>query len=89
MPMRDALMSGLMASDYIQADETPLQVMDEPNRQNTSTSYMWVYKNQQPDKKIIVFDYRETRQAQWPKEVLNEFKGYLQTDGYKGYDWVD
>lgn len=89
MPMRDTLMRSLLSSDYVQTDETPLQVMDEPDRKNTSISYIWVYKTQQPDKKIIVFDYRETRQAQWPKEVLNEFKGYLQTDGYKGYDWVD
>lgn len=89
MPMRDALIKALLTCDYIQADETPLQVMDEPNRKNTSNSYMWVYKNQKPDKPIILFDYRETRQAQWPKELLKDFKGYLQTDGYKGYDWVD
>ena len=89
MPMREALIKELIASDYLQADETPLQVMDEPNRKNTSKSYMWVYRNHRPDKKIILFDYQETRQAQWPKELLNDFKGYLQTDGYKGYDWVD
>ena len=89
MPMREALIKELIASDYLQADETPLQVMDEPNRKNTSKSYMWVYKNHKPDKKIILFDYQETRQAQWPKELLKDFKGYLQTDGYKGYDWVD
>ena len=89
MPMRDALIKELIVSNYLQADETPLQVMDEPNRKNTSKSYMWVYQNQKPDKKIILFDYRETRQAQWPKELLKDFKGYLQTDGYIGYDWVD
>lgn len=89
MPMRDAMIRGLLESNYIQADETPLQVMNEPNRKNTSTSYMWVYQTGRPDKKIILFDYRETRQAQWPKEMLKEFKGYLQTDGYKGYDWVN
>lgn len=89
MPMRETLISELLTSNYIQADETPLQVMDEPNRKNTAKSYMWVYKNHIPGKKIIVFDYQETRQAQWPKELLGDFKGYLQTDGYKGYDWVD
>ncbi|MBA3536079.1 MAG: IS66 family transposase [Tatlockia sp.] len=89
MPMRDALINAIKNSNYLQVDETPLQVMDEPNRKNTSTSYMWVYQNLAPDKKIILFDYRETRQALWPKELLNEFKGYLQTDGYSGYDWVD
>jgi transposase len=89
MLMRDALMSFLLSSNYIQADETTVQVMGEENRKNTSTSYMWVYRSAKPDKKIILFDYRETRQARWPKEVLFGFKGYLQTDGYNGYDWLD
>lgn len=89
MPMRDALMSTLLTSDYIQADETRVQVMGEENRKNTSTSYMWVYRSAKPDKKIILFDYRETRQARWPKEILLGFKGYLQTDGYNGYNWLD
>ena len=89
MPMRDAMLNSLLSSNYLQADETPLQVMDEPNRKNTSLSYMWLYRSARPDKKIVLFDYRETRQAAWPKEMLHGFKGYLQTDGYKGYDWVD
>ncbi|KTD73852.1 Transposase IS66 family protein [Legionella tucsonensis] len=37
MPMREALINTLLASDYIQADETTLQVMGEDNRKNTST----------------------------------------------------
>lgn len=89
MPMRDALMRALITSSYVQADETPLQVMDEPNRKNTSLSYMWLYRSARPYKSVVLFDYRETRQAAWPKEMLRDFKGYLQTDGYKGYDWVD
>jgi transposase len=89
MPMRDAIISTLRASTYLQADETPVQVMAEPNRKNTSTSYMWVYQDARPDKKVILFDYRETRQALWPQEILTGFKGYLQTDGYNGYNWVD
>jgi transposase len=89
LPMRQVMMGTLIASGYVQADETPVQVMDEPNRKNTSVSYMWLYRSAKPDKKIVLFDYRETRQAAWPKEMLLGFKGHLQTDGYKGYDWVD
>ena len=89
MPMRDALIRTLTSSGYVQADETPVQVMDEPNRKNTSTSHMWLYRSAKPDKPVVLFDYRETRQANWPKEILDGYKGYLQTDGYKGYDWVE
>lgn len=89
MPMREALIRSLKESNYIQADETPVQVLGEQGRKNTQTSYMWVYSSLKPDKKLILFDYQETRQALWPKELLCGFKGYLQTDGYKGYDWVE
>jgi hypothetical protein len=60
-PMRQALHGELITSNYLQADETTMQVMDEPNRKNTSTSYMWVYTNHQPDKKVVLFDYQQTR----------------------------
>ncbi|HAT6957972.1 IS66 family transposase [Legionella parisiensis] len=88
-PMGTALHEELIASNYLQVDETTMQVMDEPKRKNTSTSYMWVYTNHRPDKKVVLFDYQQTREARWPKQMLKDFKGYLQTDGYKGYDWVD
>ena len=88
-PMRQALHEELIASSYLQADETTMQVMDEPKRKNTSTSYMWVYTNHRPDKKVVLFDYQQSREGRWPKQMLKDFKGYLQTDGYRGYDWVD
>nr|WP_115712883.1 transposase [Legionella sainthelensi] len=89
MPMREALIRVLLESNYLQADETPSQIMNEPGRNNTLKSYMWVYQSAKPAKKLILFDYRETRQALWPKEILNGYQGYLQTDSYSGYDWVN
>ena len=36
----------------------------------------------------MIYDYQETRAGQHARDFLQGFKGYLQTDGYKGYDWV-
>jgi len=33
-----------------------------------------------------LYEYRETRGAQHAKDILQGYNGYLQTDGYKGYD---
>lgn len=30
---------------------------------------MWLYRSAKPDKPVVLFDYRETRQAAWPKDV--------------------
>ena len=43
--------------------------------------YMWVYRN--PLKRLVLFKYNPSRGQSPPKEILKEFKGTLQTDGYK------
>jgi hypothetical protein len=34
----------------------------------------------------VLFDYRPGRGKEGPKEILKNFKGHLQTDGYAVYD---
>ena len=74
---------------YVQADETPGQVLKEPGRKDRQKSYIWVYRGGLPNKKAVYFEYQETREAKHAQRLLKGFKGYLQTDGYRGYDWVD
>lgn len=87
-PLWEQLRLHLLAYDYAQADETPVQVLQEPGRTNAQKSYMWVYRGGCIKEKVIVYDYQETRAGQHAKDFLNGFKGYLQTDGYAGYNWV-
>ena len=75
--MQDELLSGF----YIKADETTLQVLAEPGRSPTTKSYMWVFRRGDPEKPILIFKYDETRSADVPREFLQGFKGYVQTDG--------
>jgi len=76
----------LQQSDYIQADETPLQVLHEEGRTASQKSYMWLFQCGPPKKRIILYHYAPTRAASIPAEILGEsFRGYLQTDGYSGY----
>lgn len=37
---------------------------------------------------IVLFDYDPTRSGDVPNQLLKDFKGYLQVDGYAGYDEV-
>ena len=39
-------------------------------------------------KPVILYDYQSTRSSSCPKDFLGDFKGFLQTDGYKGYNSV-
>jgi transposase len=75
----------IIASNYVQADETPFQVLREPGRKDTSQSYLWVYRGGNS----VVFDYQQSRSGYHAEAFLKGLKGYLQTDAYSGYYFVE
>jgi len=72
---------------YLHADETTLKVLDETKKGTTHLGYYWVYHNSQ--EKLVLFDYRKGRGREGPEEILKDFTGFLQTDGYGVYDAFD
>lgn len=89
-PILELLHREMLKDTHLHADETPLQVLKEPNRKNTTKSYMWVYTTtKMSSKPIRIFQYQPTRKAEHPKTFLKGFNGYLHTDAYAGYNSVD
>ena len=70
----------------MQMDETEVQVMGEEGRSDFQKSYMWLARGGPPAKRVIWFEYHPTRAAYNAMEFLQGYSGYLQTDGYDGYD---
>lgn len=68
---------------YLQADETPIRVLESNKKGSTHQGYYWVYHN--PIDKTVLFDYQPSRSRQGPWSILSGFEGYLQTDGYEVY----
>jgi transposase len=75
----------ILGQGYLQVDETPIQVLDPKKKGKTHRGYYWVYYS--PIQRMVLFDYQEGRGRDAPRKLLSDFKGYLQTDGYKVYDW--
>ena len=73
----------------INIDETTVQVLDEPGRSATQKSYMWVFRGGSPGNPVVIYQYHQTRSGDVPKLFLDDFEGVVQTDGYKGYDFLD
>lgn len=70
--------------------KSPVQVLNETGRKNTTKSYMWVYASIKESKHPIrIFDYTPTRAGYNQKRFLNGFKGYVITDGYQAYETLD
>jgi len=79
----------LISGPLVNADETPVQVLDEPGRANTTNSYMWVFRGGTPGKEVVLYRYSPTRSGDVPQEVLRGYGGYLQTDAFSAYDRLD
>ncbi len=74
----------VLASRYLHVDETTIKVLDENKKGKTHLGYYWVYHNS--DQKMVLFDYRQGRGREGPHDILKNYQGYLQTDGYVAYD---
>jgi transposase len=84
-PLINLLDENLRAGPLIQMDESPLQVLKENGRAATSESYMWVRRGGPPNQPIVLFHYAPSRAAAIAAELLQDFRGVLQSDGYIGY----
>jgi len=87
-PLINLLRDRLLAYDIVQMDETPVQVLKEPGKSAQSKSYLWLARGGPPDTPVILYDYDPGRGAGVPRRLLEGFAGYLQTDGYDGYNAV-
>ena len=85
-PLYNRMHEIMMQKDILHADETEVQVLQEPDRAATSKSYMWLYRTGREGPPIILFDYRTTRASKHPQRFLKDFQGYCHVDGYPGYD---
>jgi transposase len=50
---------------------------------------MWLFRGGSGEKPVIIYQYHETRSGQVAKDFLKDYKGYVQTDGYLGYDFLE
>ncbi len=77
----------VLDTHYLHVDETTIKVQDENKKGKTHLGYYWVYHNS--ENKLVLFDYRTGRGREGPNDILKDFTGYLQTDGYGVYDDFD
>jgi transposase len=82
MVMKERMKEGRV----MRMDESRLQVMGEEGRSDSGNSWMWVGIGGVEGKRVVIFEYNETRGSKHIYSFLEGFSGWLQTDGYDSYD---
>jgi len=88
-PLTSLLLERIRDGVYVLADETPFQVLKETGKRAESQSYLWALRLEDPDHPLLYYEYAPTRSGEVASRLLEGFGGYLQTDGYAGYDGFD
>jgi transposase len=88
-PLVELLAQEVRAGPLVRCDETTVQVLDEPGRAAQTKSYMWVFYGGAPGQPAIEYQYHPTRAGRVAAAYLQRYEGYVQTDGFVGYDFLD
>lgn len=84
-PLYDCLKKEVLNCDYIQVDESVIPVLDKDKPGAARKGYHWVIRA--PEKDRLFFHYDRGSRARYViTELLGDFKGTLQSDGYSAYD---
>jgi transposase len=84
-PLINLMRERLLAHDFVQCDESRLQVLKEAGKTAQSQSYVWVQRGAPDDHPLVLYEYDPSRSAEVPKRLFEGYQGILQTDGYEGY----
>ena len=89
-PVIKHMQTELLKREVIHCDETPVQVLKEEGKKPQTKSYMWLYRTGNDGKApIILYDYQPSRSGDNAASYLKDFKGYVHSDGYSGYNKLD
>jgi len=66
----------------LRADETPVRVMDPEVQGKCATGWLWVKAAPGGD---VVFEFHPGRGQEYARQLIGNYKGYLQRDGYSAY----
>ena len=85
-PLYEVLKSEVMKADYVQADETTTPVINKVTHK-AAKEYLWMVRAVM--ERLVLFHYDQGSRAGSVIESLANrygFKGYLQCDGFAGYE---
>ncbi|OJF91158.1 hypothetical protein AX762_11230 [Alkalibacterium sp. 20] len=74
----------ILNQKVLHANETTFKVLNDKDRQK---SYMWLFSTcKYSEHAIHIFKFGPSRSGSVPREFLENYTGYLHSDGFSGYN---
>ena len=88
-PLYESQREAIIKGGYLQVDEVPWRIADRQG-QACRKGYAWQFRDVSPENRgTFFYYYKGSRGAETPRAQLKDFKGAIQTDGYKVYDYFE
>lgn len=84
-PIVEAIKQQILAGEWIQSDDTGLEVQDPEREPAYRQGYLWVYRGARAD---VVYDFTWQRNRDGPMKMLETYAGYLQADAAPAFNDV-
>ena len=84
-PVVGAIKKQILASQWIQSDDTTLEVQDPEREPAYRQGYLWVYRGSAGD---VIYDFTWQRNRDGPLKILDSYQGYLQADAAPAFNDV-
>lgn len=85
-PIYDAMWHTMLATGYLQVDETPVRVLDPDVRGKCARGYLWFYAVPGGD---VLLEFDRHRSLEPVRKRLQTFVGTIQTDAYEVYQALE
>lgn len=81
VPVAEAIFAQILASRWIQSDDTPIEVADGERRYRQG--YIWTYRGEEGE---VGYDFTWKRNREGPQRILKDYRGYLQADAAPAFN---
>ena len=87
-PLVNEIKKYILSQTVIHCDETYVQVLKGTDKRPTAKSYMWVLASHKNAHSASYFQFYPNRSMSSANDLLKNYRGFLQVDGYDGYNKV-
>ncbi|MBJ7537083.1 IS66 family transposase [Marinomonas transparens] len=88
-PLLNLFEDSIRAGPYTHCDESPIQVLKEPDRDVSKSSWVWVRQGGLPGQDVVLYHYSPHRSSEVAKSLFKDYQGFVQCDGYAAYHCLE